>query len=268
MNSRQKYFTTARYESFKSYFEEEFEFWKDKLFTADSPEQEKSLRARNFQSLHLKHILMLYTAGEDIQSLILPLETLIASYEELQKYMAIYEQIPNITPLIIDDWPDEYEECLQVISLCILLHRTDLLKRFVSLIDNAGYAGIDTLYEDLLSKVLPGRVDIDQWYHDVSTPLIQAIYAEDKSEASRFLSEYCNNWYCTFEQAPWHDTHLDGEEGSYVGYWALEAGAIAYLYGIDDSQIDHMVYPKDLVEYARSHKPTTRNNVYEIGPIK
>ena len=155
MNSRQKHFTTAQYESFKSYFEEEFEFWKDKLFRADSPEQEKSLRARNFQSLHLKHILMLYTAGEDIQSLVLPLETLIASYEELQKYLAIYEQIPHITPLIIDDWPDEYEECLQVISLCILLHRTDLLKRFVYLIDNAGYAGIDTLYEDLLSKVLP-----------------------------------------------------------------------------------------------------------------
>ncbi len=35
-------------------------------------------------------------------------------------------------------------------------------------------------------------------------------------------------------------------------HWALEAGAVAFLYGIDDSKIDHMVYPKDLVEYARS----------------
>lgn len=180
------------------------------------------------------------------------METLIASYEELQKHLATYEQIPNITPLIIDDWPDEYEECLQVISLCILLQRTDLLKRFVFLIDNAGYASADTLYEDLLIKVLPERADIDQWFHDVSTPLIQAIYAEDRNEASRFLSNYCENWYSTFEQAPWHDTHLDGEEGSYVGYWAFEAGAIAYLYGVDDSKLDHMVYPKDLVQYARS----------------
>ncbi|MBP5970928.1 PoNe immunity protein domain-containing protein [Pseudomonas iridis] len=252
MKIRQKHLTKLRYENFLTNYDEEFEFWKDKLFTADSPEQEKSLRARNFKNFHLKHVFMLYTAGEDIQSLIQPLETLIASYEELQKHQATYEQIPNITPLIIDDWPDEYEECLQVISLCILLQRTDLLKRFVFLIDNAGYASADTLYEDLLIKVLPERADIDQWFHDVSTPLIQAIYAEDRNEASRFLSNYCENWYSTFEQAPWHDTHLDGEEGSYVGYWAFEAGAIAYLYGVDDSKLDHMVYPKDLVQYARS----------------
>lgn len=180
MKVRQKHLTKLRYENFLTNYDEEFEFWKDKLFTADSPEQEKSLRARNFKNLHLKHVFMLYTAGEGIQSLIQPLETLIASYEELQKHLATYEQIPNITPLIIDDWPDEYEECLQVISLCILLQRTDLLKRFVFLIDNAGYASADTLYEDLLIKVLPERADIDQWFHDVSTPLIQAIYAEDR----------------------------------------------------------------------------------------
>ncbi|MDX9677474.1 PoNe immunity protein domain-containing protein [Pseudomonas zeae] len=254
MKIRQKYLTEVHYENFLTNYDEEFEFWKDKLFTADSPEQEKSLRARNFKNLHLEHVFMLYTAGEDIQTLMQPLETLIASYEELQKYQATYEQIPNITPLIIDDWPDEYEECLQVISLCILLHRTDLLKRFVFLIDSAGYVHTDTLYEDLLIKVLPERADIDQWYHDVSAPLIQAIYAEDRNEASRFLSNYCENWYSTFEQAPWHDTHHDGEEGSYVGYWAFEAGAIAYLYCIDDSKIDHMIYPKDLVEYARNHQ--------------
>ncbi|MFJ2683063.1 PoNe immunity protein domain-containing protein [Pseudomonas sp. NPDC087342] len=56
------------------------------------------------------------------------------------------------------------------------------------------------------------------------------------------------------EQAPWHDLHLQGEDGNYVGYWAIEAGAIAFLYDIDDSEIDHMVYPKDLVEYARAHE--------------
>jgi hypothetical protein len=87
---------------------------------------------------------------------------------------------------------------VQVIGFCALLHRTDLLKRFVRLIDNAGYVGDDTLYEDLLCKALPNRHDVDQWYHDVYSPLVQAIY-------------------------------------------------------IDDSKIDHMVYPKDLVEYARSY---------------
>ncbi|MBX8485772.1 PoNe immunity protein domain-containing protein [Pseudomonas cichorii] len=264
MNRRQQFLTEKRYENFLSNYKDSFVFWQDKLFQADSPEQEKSVRAKHFQTLYLKNILMLYTAGETIENLSAPLETLIESYEDLQARLAEYEGIRNITPLTIDDWVDEYEECVQVISLCILLHRTDLLKRFVYLIDSAGYAGADTLYEDLLVKVLPDREDVDQWYHDVYTLLIQAVYAEEKEQASAFLKKYCANWYPAFEQAPWHDTHSDGDEGSYVGYWALEAGAIAFLYGIDDSKVDHMVYPKDLVAYARSYKAPNGSQIARI----
>ena len=261
---RQKFLTSKRFENFKKNYNEEFIFWKDKFFTADSPEQEKSLRARYFQSLYLRNILMLYTAGEEIKNLEPPLETLIESYENFQEKLQTYEQTPNISPLIIDDWLDEYEEFVQVISLCILLHRTDLLKRFVLLVDNAGYAGTDTLYEDLLIKILPNREDVDQWYHDLYTKLIQAIYAEDAQKSSEHLGTYCKDWYPAFEQAPWHDTHSDGDEGSYVGYWALEAGAIAFLYGIDDSKINHMVYPRDLVEYARNYKPANNSEISRI----
>ncbi|VVM70690.1 PoNe immunity protein domain-containing protein [Pseudomonas viridiflava] len=261
---RQKFLTEKRYENFLSSYKKSFVFWEDKLFQAESPEQEKSVRAKYFQSLYLRRILMLYTAGEEISNLPASLETLIESYETLQREQAKYEKIDNISPLTIDDWVDEYEECLQVISLCILLHRTDLLNRFVRLIDNAGYAATDTLYEDLLAKVLPDRNDVDQWYHDVYTLLIQAIYTEEKSEASQLLSKYCTNWYPAFKQASWHDSHSDGDEGSYVGYWALEAGAIAFLYGIDDSKIDHMVYPKDLVEYARNYNGEAGSQINRI----
>ena len=68
---------------------------------------------------------------------------------------------------------------------------------------------------------------------------------------------------------PWHDGHLrmTDTDGDYFGYWAFEAGAVALLLDIDDSSIDHMVYPKDLVAYARKlrdegiaspHAPTGR----------
>ncbi|MCD5990449.1 DUF1911 domain-containing protein [Pseudomonas sp. CDFA 553] len=264
MMRRQKFLTEKRYENFLSSYKNSFVFWENKRFQADSPEQEKSVRAKHFQSLYLRNILMLYTAGEEISNFPASLETLIESYETLQREQAKYVDIDNITPLTIDDWVDEYEECLQVISLCILLHRTDLLNRFVRLIDNAGYAATDTLYEDLLAKVLPDRNDVDQWYHDVYTPLIHAIYADNGKEASSLLQNYCQEWYQAFEQAPWHDTHLQGEDGNYVGYWALEAGAIAFLYGIDDSKIDHMVYPKDLVEYARNYSGATKSQANRI----
>lgn len=251
MNKRQELLTDYRYANFLTYSEETKIFWKTHTFESDSPEQEASLRAAHFKDVALKKLFISYTAGMQIHLLVPLLEELISAYEESQRKLSLSEQIINISPLAIDDWIDEYQECLQVISLCVLLHRQDLLKRFVLLIDNAGYAGTDTLYEDLLIKVLPDREDIDQWYHDAYTPLIQAIYVEDKNNAPELLKKYCANWYSSFDQAPWHDSHKDGDEGSYVGYWALEAAAIAFLYDIDDSDIDHMVYPKDLVNYTK-----------------
>ncbi|VVP66448.1 PoNe immunity protein domain-containing protein [Pseudomonas fluorescens] len=251
MKSRQKYYSEGHYKNFIKEYDEVIELCKAITFESDSPEEEASLRASQFQSLLLDRIFACYTAGGEIESLLPLLDELIDKYELLQNKLSILEQAPNISPLAIDDWPDQYEECVQVIGLCILLDRIDLLKRFVVLIDDAGYAGDDTLYEDLLKKVLPNRYDVDQWYHDVYTPLIQAIYADSKEKPSKLLKNYCEQWYPAFIQAPWHDTHLQGENGSHVGYWAIEAGAIAFLYDIDDSKIDHMVYPKDLVEYAR-----------------
>lgn len=256
MTIRQKYFSEIHYENFLREYDELIEFFTINKFKSDTALEETSQRTKYFQTLVLDKLLATYTAGENIEALIPVLQDLIEKYEIRQKALADYQGTPNISPLAIDDWLNQYEEAVQVISLCILLHRTDLLSRFVKLIDDAGYAGDDTLYEALLNKVMPNRHDVDEWYHDVYTPLIQAIYSDEKEEPPKFLKKYCQQWYPAFKQAPWHDTHLQGEEGIYVGYWAIEAGAIAFLYGIDDSKIDHMVYPKDLVEYARNHEVT------------
>ena len=264
MQKRQKLFSDAHYENFLREHGEANEILKTTKLKSDTSEGEATLRSRFSQRLALRKLMAMYTAGEEISLLIPQIEYLVEKYEIRQTALAASEQSPEISPLAIDAWPHEYEECVQGIGLCILLHRTDLLKRFVKLIDNAGYAGDDTLYEDLLCKILPARADVDQWYHDVYSPLVQAIYAKTKEEATNFLKEYCTQWYPAFKQAPWYDTHLQGEEGNYVGYWAIEAGAIAFLYGIDDSKIDHMVYPKDLVEYARNHQPLDE---YQIARI-
>lgn len=256
MKVRQSFFSTKHYENFLREHDELVELFKTNEFKSDSALEEASQRARYFQTLALDKLLATYTSGEQIEHLIPLLEDLINKYEIRQKALSEYQGVQNISPLAIDDWLNQYEEAVQVISLCVLLHRTDLLPRFVKLIDDAGYAGEDTLYEALLNKVMPHRHDIDEWFHDVYTPLIQAIYGKNKEDPPKLLKKYCKQWYPAFKQAPWHDTHLQGEDGNYVGYWAIEAGAIAFLYDIDDSKIDHMVYPKDLVEYAQNNKPT------------
>ena len=264
MMKRQKFYSANHYNIFLKAYDEAIDFYRTRKFKSDSAEEEEMLRSRFFQRMALNKLLASYTVGEEISVLPQMLEDLVEKYEERQDKLAKNEQVPDISPLAISDYPYQYEECVQVIGFCILLHRIDLLKRFVALIDKAGYEGTDTLYEDLLCKVLSGRHDVDQWYHDVYSPLVQAIYSKTKEDATDHLKKYCNQWCPAFSDSPWHDTHLQGEDGSYVGYWAIEAGAVAFLYGIDDSKIDHMVYPKDLVEYARNYKPTSESQVARI----
>jgi hypothetical protein len=150
---------------------------------------------------------------------------------------------------------DDYQRCMQLIGLCYLLHRRDLLPRIAALEDPA-YAGEDVLYEELLDYALPGRFETaDLKFVEVYDPLIQAMYAESAEDATAAIAKYLDNWYPWFRLTPWHDGHLriNGTEGDYFGYWAFEAGAVALLCDIDDSSVDHMVYPKDLVAWAREN---------------
>lgn len=195
-----------------------------------------------------------YTAGLPIEDLRQELTEVVEAYERYQKALAAYEGRPSISPLGLDQLGD-YERAMQLIGLCYLLHRRDLLPRLADLID-PGYVGEDTLYEDLLAYALPGRVDLDEWYHDEPyTPLVHAMYEPDSAVASQKLDHYVNHWYKAFKYVPWHDGHLriNGKDGDYFGYWAFEAGAVALLFEIDDSKIEHMVYPKDLVAWARDN---------------
>lgn len=259
MNRRQVFITESYYRNMRKFYDEAESFWCNQILDEDHPGQGAALRAYEIKSAIFKGLLLRYTAGEPIASLVPNLENLITQYEKYQQKLQTSENLENVSPLNIEKLVGHYEEFIQVVSLCILLHRHDLLIRFVKLTDQAGFAGDDALYEELLANVLPHRYDADEWYHKMYTPLIATIDADTPTEAATLLNRYCKGWYPSFENSStyWHDTHLDMEddEGSYFGYWALEAGAIAYLHNIDDSQIQHMVYPRDLVEYARNHTP-------------
>ena len=212
----------------------------------------KSLLRASLAEDHYERFSLHYTAGEPLDVLCEELTGVVEAYERYQQAKAAYEKIPDISPFYMPDLGD-YERALQLVSLCILFHREDLLRRVAAMLD-PGYKGEDTLYEDLMAFYETGRIDLDEWYHDQPyTTLINAMYAEDKGEGSTLLKQYCDEWYPCFKHVPWHDGHLrmTATDGDYFGYWAFEAGAVAFLLDIDDSSIDHMVYPKDLVAYAR-----------------
>jgi len=245
----------AYYDALQLHFQSSTAFWSANIPEADSPEQAHSLAAASMAGDAFKLLAIRYTAGESIASLRDELTSVIEAYECYQKAQGAYEGVPTMSPLGLDQLGD-YERCMQLIGLCYLLHRRDLLPRLAAMID-PGYRGEDTLYEDLMSYVEVGRVDLDEWYHGQPyTPLIKAMYAQDKTEASDLLKQYVEDWYPHFKYVPWHDGHkrIDSTDGDYFGYWAFEAGAVALLCDIDDSAIAHMVYPKDLVAWARQNQ--------------
>ncbi|WP_180155110.1 PoNe immunity protein domain-containing protein [Acinetobacter sp. YH12045] len=202
-----------------------------------------------------------YTIGKSIQPLRIELENIITKYEEYTIALRKDEDDEDWAPFYFTAI-DEYERCMQLIGLCYLLHRRDLLPRIAAMQDKIYHEQteqLDTLYEDFLSFELTDRYDVDQWFFDNPyRPLIFSKYRDTKQESIQDIQEYLKLWYPAFESAAWHDTHKM-DEGLYFGYWAIEAAAYVYLLDLDDSEITHMIYPKDLVKFAREFIPSEKD---------
>lgn len=252
---RQQFLTQARYEGTLHFFRDVgAPGYLEELSSPDRDASGKRLVAASLADETFSTFMLRYTAGESLEELQTSLTEIVEAHERSAQYVQAHEKNPAFPPLQFIEI-DEYERVVQIISLCYLLRRTDLLPRVASLFDPAESAQ-DTLYEDLLSYELEDRYEIDRWYHDAPyRDLINSMYRDSDEESIADLQRYLKVWYPSFTRAPWHDSHLnmgDDNCGAYFGYWALEAGAVAYLLELDDSSFrDHLVYPKDLVDFAR-----------------
>lgn len=223
------------------------------LNASDSDAEDRSRVSEAIADCTCKNFFLNYTAGESLDILRDDLSKVIETYEQYTKFDREYTKRPYFPPFRFAEI-DDYERAIQLISLCYLLHRRDLLPRLAAMLDGA-FAGKDTLYEDLFSYELEGRYDVDEWYHDKPyRDIINSFYRDTSEESISDLEKYLKIWYTAMKKAFWHDSHLDMREdgGAYFGYWAVEAAAAVYLLDLDDSSFrDHIVYPKDLVDYAR-----------------
>jgi hypothetical protein len=146
---------------------------------------------------------------------------------------------------------------LWLLALCKLLGHDELIPTVMTWIDaNAEFnRGRDTIFEKIVGKLTgdeqnPGRYAL---HPDAYRPLGKAILAEDPADRPALVKEFVENWYKNMKPCYWYGTHTDGEGSSYFGYWCFEAALVTYLWDIDDTSYrDHLVYPKDLVDYARA----------------
>lgn len=159
------------------------------------------------------------------------------------------------TPLDFEDLED-YQDAVTLASLAVLLGDGSLLQTIGELLRR--YRGEDMLFDALVGPAAAAASGSTEFFHLVPyDPLIDAFYtAETSAEASAFVQRYLDGWYTAFSGCSWHDGHLVKKDhmSPYNGYWSFEAAAICVLHGIDDSSFrDHLVYPKDLADWAREH---------------
>ncbi|KVM75108.1 hypothetical protein WJ60_32720 [Burkholderia ubonensis] len=267
---RQRFLDQRYFDWYAQFLKDTNEHWRFSL-PANGSEAEQKATAAWLRALGQFQLLLLgFTAGAAIEPMRSDLEEVIVSFEEYTKLNRIVEANPDYPPFVFSDIY-LYELTLQLVGLCHLLHCVDLLPRIAAM-EDPFYSGQDTLYEDLLAYELEGRYDVDKWFHDKPyRDLINGFYRDTDEESIADLTHYLDNWYPAMAKAPWHGSHLKQADdgGTYYGYWAIEAAAAAFLLELDDSSFrDHLLYPKDLVDFARSYTPKAAPAPLDSGPLK
>lgn len=237
-----------------------------------------------YQFLYLEEfwIWMLdYTAGEPIDALAPRIADIVDKFEEWNEVDQLYQQelaldFPEDGPYEYEGAPQfsilsDYEDTLQLLSIAILLRDQRSVRRIIHVLRS--HRGHDGLFEQLIGTYVEDSQDLHTCI--ISKPcdtLLQVFYEEDDNAALALLQKYLKQWYPAMKNHPrWYDEHLNiNEEGyaAYYGYWAFEAGATVFILDLDDSQIDHLVYPKDLVDYARKLWEEGRHTSLAAEPPK
>jgi hypothetical protein len=270
---RQRFLSKRYYDWLLPQLTEQIEYWAQHEAPSGSTETErKALAARYRASYAHRRFLLEFTGGKSLIALRDELPLLVDTLESYTTLNRDAIKDDSVPPLMFGEI-GEYDKAMQLISLCLLLHRTELLPRLSNMLDPF-YRAQDTLYEDLLSYGMDGRYDVDKWFHDRPYRLlINSFYRDSEEESIRDIAAYLEAWYAAMNDAPWHDSHLKANEqegGAYVGYWAVEAAAATFLLELDDTPFrDHVAYPKDLVDFARDFdaRQQSQPTSLDTGPV-
>lgn len=266
---RQQFLGETRYLTEKKRMPESIVYFAHNPVGSGSSALQKDMLARQTSAEERLDLLFLkYTAGEPIEPLRTDLEEVVAAYECYGEHLWKYTGDRNEVVFTFVDL-DGYSQLMQLIGLCFLLHRRDLLPRLAALQDGMdaigpageGNGGSDWIYEEFMSHGLGAETRFESEQLCCSKPyecLADALSSVDNDTALKDLNLFLKHWYKDLAGTAWHDCHKPSEAGNmsgYYGYWSFEAGAAVLLLGIEDDSSLHkyLYYPKDLVAWAREN---------------
>ncbi|SDK83016.1 protein of unknown function [Pseudomonas libanensis] len=218
----------------------------------DSPKAGIMRGAKRRAEAGLESIIYGYSAGHPIVELsnLFPevVNFWLASMEPQIQFESSTDNDGHRVPHL-DLYGSQYWEALQLICFAILLGHSDKLAKIADLLIHEN-DDQDSLLEDLVAPYLLGRPVATVYTRQLPYRKTRKIFQADPEEQPTLMSQYLKEWYLASRREPFHDRH---KSSFFPGYWSLEAGAMTFILGIDDSSYRDMpFYPKDLVDYARS----------------
>lgn len=206
----------------------------------------------------LQRLILDYTGGRPVDDVRAQLPAVIENFDayirdevspRLQTPPRAVADTLEITQL------EAYVYVFWLLALCKLLRCEAQIPKVMSWVDETFKfnRGRDGLFENVVHALTGESVPAERVLLHPSPyrPLARAtVYAAE--ERPELVKEFVETWYKHMKPCFWHGTHIEGT--SYFGYWAFEAALVTVLWNIDDSSYrDHLVYPKDLVDWYRSH---------------
>lgn len=247
-------------------------------FIANATEDERADLGYVSQHVHLfndalDRLSLEYTAGASMEELKALYPAAVNAFEAWVmakrnwQYQAFPEDKGVVEPAGIEiEVATSYLELVRLLSLGVLLGEAESIRRVAALVKLLRHE--DVVIEELLYAYIPDADNqVDTLHHaKLYDHLTAAIWGDTPEDSAKAMAKFLKNWYKFYEGAHWHNAHLrfgkledSPDWANYYGYWAWEAGAMAYLYELDDSSYrDHLIYPKDMVDWARAQGPVPK----------
>lgn len=224
----------------------------DTDFLANRPKAGLMRAAHGRAESGLEAIFYSYSAGTEISRLSAFFPAIVRHWIDYAPHHLVFHESPDSgghkVPHL-DLYDVDYWEALQLVCFAILLGHSDQLQSIMDLLiyENDDQ---DALLEDLVAPYLPGRPGSTVYTRQLPYRKTKKIFAAKPEQRAALMATYLDEWYDASRREPYHDRH---KSSYFPGYWSLEAAAITFILGIDDSSYrDKKFYPKDLVDYARS----------------
>lgn len=199
-----------------------------------------------------------YSAGANVEQIAAVWPYALAWAEEYGSFHERYHQSPKaegrMVPHAALRTEDYWIVALRLVCFGLLTGHADQMPRVMKFLDygNALMDVYDGLLERLAAPFARGRsTPPDTCARHLPYRKLLKVFAAPEAKRPALMEQYLDDWYEASRREPYIDQH---ERYCFTGYWSWESAAVTWLLNIDDgSYRDKDFYPRDLVDYARTH---------------